>query len=108
MARGSQGESGLRAGRVRVVPVDTLPHVLVRIKGEVSGKEEDVGTGFTVLAGPAACQRQRSYRAARQHWGALLCGAVHQGAHRTGVDVMLKGFKRDETCSSINLSVFFV
>lgn len=70
--------------------------MLVRIKGEVSGEEEDIGTGFTALADPAAGQRQRGCRATRQHWGALLCGAVHQGAHRAGVDVMLKRFRRDE------------
>lgn len=72
VARGFQGESGLRAGGIRVVAVDALPCMLVRIKGEVSGEEEDVGAGFTVLADPAADQRQRSCRAAEQHWGALL------------------------------------
>lgn len=92
VARGSQGECGLRADGVRVVTVDALPCVLTRVKGEVSGKEEDVGTGFAVLADPAAGQRQRSCRAAGQHRGALLWGAVNQCAHRAGVDVMLQTF----------------
>lgn len=72
MARGSQGESGLRAGRVRIVPVDALPGVLVGIKGEVSGKKEDIGTGFTALANPSASKRQIGCRAAGQHRGALV------------------------------------
>lgn len=96
VARGSQGESGLRAGRVRVVLIDALPCMLVRIKGEVSGEEEDVGAGFAALADPAAGQRPRRCRAVGQHWGALLCGAVHKGAHRAGVDVMLHRLERWE------------
>lgn len=72
VARGSQGERGMRAGGVRVVPVGALPRVLVRIEGEVSREEEDSGTGFTVLADPAAGQRQGGCGAARQHRGAQL------------------------------------
>lgn len=77
MTRGSEDECRLRAGRVWVMLVDPLPHVLVWIKGEVSGEELDVGACFTSLADPAAGQRQRCCRAAGQHRGALLCGAVH-------------------------------
>lgn len=69
--------------------VDALPGVLVGIKGEVSSKEEDTGTSFAMSADPSASQRQMGNRAAGQHRGALLCGAVHQGTHRAGVDVML-------------------
>lgn len=72
VARGSQGEGGLRASGVGVVPVDALPRMLLGVKGEVSGEEEDVGAGFAALADPAARKRQRSCRAAGQHRRALL------------------------------------
>lgn len=95
MARGSECERGLRAGRVWVVPVDALPHMLVWIKGEVSCEELDGGTGFTPPADPASGQGHRGCRTVGQHWGVLLWGAVHQGTHRAGVDVMLQ--ERSET-----------
>lgn len=62
MAGGSESEGGLRTARVGVVPVDALPCMSIGLKGEVSGEEEDVGTGFAVLAHPAAGQKERSGR----------------------------------------------
>lgn len=72
VAQRSQGESGLGAGGVGVVPVGAFPHVLAGIKGEVASEEEYVGTGFAVLADPVAGQRQGNCGAGGQHRGALL------------------------------------
>lgn len=90
VARGSHGERGLRAAGVRVVSVDALPRVPLRIKGEVSGEELNGGTAFASLAHPAASEGQRGRGAAGQQRGTLLRGAVRQGARRAGVDVMLR------------------
>lgn len=57
MSRGPQDEGGLGAGGVRVVSVGPLPGVPVGLEGEVSGEEEDVGTGLAALTHPAAGQR---------------------------------------------------
>lgn len=72
VARRSQGESGLRAGGVGVVPVDAFPHVPAGIEGEVTGEEEDIGTGLAALADPVAGQRHRNRGAGGQHGGPLL------------------------------------
>lgn len=72
VSRGPQDERELRAGRVRVVAVGPFPRVLIGLKGEVSGEEEDVGTGFAALAHPAASQRDGQGRSWGQYrWAQL-------------------------------------
>lgn len=68
VSRGLQDESELGASRVRVVLVGPLPRVLFGVKGEVSGKKEDVGAGFAALAHPAASQSDGKSRSVGQHW----------------------------------------
>lgn len=53
VSRRPEGEGGLGAAGVRVVPVDALPRVLARLEGEVPDEEEDVWTGLAVSADPA-------------------------------------------------------
>lgn len=53
VSRRPEGEGWLGAAGVSVVPVDALPRVLTRLKGEVPGEKEDVGTGLTMPADPA-------------------------------------------------------
>lgn len=54
VSRRPEGESGLGAAGVGVVPVDSLPLVLARLKGEVSAEKKDIGSSFAVPTDPAA------------------------------------------------------
>lgn len=90
VSRGPQDEGELGASGVRVVSVGPLPGVLFGVKGEVSGEKEDVGTSFTALAHPAARQSDWKGRSVGQNRRVQLRGAIDQGTHGTGVDMMLQ------------------